>query len=310
MTRTDAQTSQSILSDLQRLVEDQVIFVKRRPYKARLFAVPVTLTSKQEFGEGDCSLADPAKLIESFHQSGLLRREDGVVLMKKLVLHEQLSATSYSNLFALAKQLTSNLVAHGVTGVCDFESGDFPQCLQTNYDFVSVRYVIGVCFWDSALQEPPLWTEVPGQMHQAWARRFKGMIELELLAHQRSQIFAEVSEPRGIYAAVDFGTAKTIRSVVGTYVRALCDDGEAPQVILSVNADIRMPSGCQISVEIFNRPKQSYWTFSMNVRSPNLKRIQDTYEELGRALEDAGAAVTAHSFASALSCGQYSIYCH
>lgn len=310
MTRSDAVTAAAIRASLQRIIEEQTIAIRRSPVKARLFAVPIVLRSEAPIESSECVLSEVPAFLKTFQDCRLLDKKDGVVILSNLISHEQLAATPYSKLYALGRGMMDSCVLGNATPLEGLAEGEFPDCMPLPHAFISVRYMVGVSFWNESGLEPALWNNPSGDHMATWRQRVRGMLEFQLLEHGAPEIRVRVGQPRPIYAAILEGLSEVIRSVLGEFVEDICTGAKKPEAILSISADGAAPAGCGITVEISTAAKDVYWTFSHNVRVSDTERLAATFRELEATLVAAGAEIAAKSFSSTQHGHANSRYAH
>lgn len=309
MTRSDAITSAAIRSSLQRIIEDQTVETQRSAVKARLFAVPIVLRSDDPIAASECVLTEMPAFLKSFQDCRLHGKNDGVVILANLISHEQLAATSYSQLYALGRGMMDSCVIGGDEQLSELAEGEFPDCMPLPNGFISIRYMIGISFWDADNPEPALWQDGNTALAEKWKNHVRGLIDFQFLDSTGPTINIRVGTPRPIYAAILDGLSEVIRSVLGEFVSDI-SAGSQPQAVLAMTSDGSAPAGCGISVEINTATKDAYWTFSHNVRVSDADRIATTYKELEATLVAAGAVISGKSFASTQHGHAASRYCH
>ena len=300
----------NLLGSVRSLVEEQHIELAGRAFAVSLFAIPVVVRAPSTIAEENYMLTIDSHVERTFQEYGLLDKSVGVVVLNRLVGHEQLSSIPHSALF----QLPSQLLRRALQGGGEVELAGKDALLPTGFtlrDGVgSICYVVGVLFRRPSAAPPSLLADASGEKFERWRRDFSGLLSLLLSSSPGSRVSAHVTAPGRFYSAILNGAQSTISLVLGDHLAAISDLGEQADISMRTMASATGIGESVFAVDVWNYSRQTCWSFSMNTRMHDSARIQAIYDTVGTLLLENKMQLASRSYASHLMCGGSSIYLH
>lgn len=297
----------SLLQKLvHRVVEDHEGTANGRSFKYRLIAIPVLISRYTPINTEEMEFSKMTPYRSLFRSKGLLREQDGLILLANLFSHESLIKAGYSDLYQLANFLQKTATTGLVEGAFELPTSD--ECgFESAGVFHSVCYMVGVVTWIGDA-EPPMFSNQPAADMMGWESAFRGMLKNEFTEGFGDTISFQCGQPAPFYTAFMSGHKQLMRTVLSEFLAGGREVHDGLEVILHTVSDSHQPERCTFKVDVIDQKKATHGTFSFSVNTPDHRMIADVFTSLKTAINESGARITGRAYTGYLHCGGATAY--